>query len=297
MKKFLNGLGRLLRLPNLFTLPGDVLCGFMMAQVYPAYSLKSNIGYGWSVHLLIFISILAYCFGLIQNDICGYEEDCAFGRENRPLVDGTISLNTAKILALLCAVFGLTCSFWVNTTAVAVFIVILLFSSLYNLFSPKFPRLSCPLMGICRGLNVLLGASAFGADVFNFEISNFSLLVCVIYHFLYITSVCLIAAKEEERGPSRFVGLLPFFGTLALVAVIPHFTFVSFAIWVFCLTISLSKKSTPQFVGQTVGILISSLILIQLCWISALTGDLFLISMILILYFGNHAVSKMFYSS
>lgn len=297
MKKFLNGLGRLLRLPNLFTLPGDVLCGFMMAQIYPAYSLKSNIGYGWAVHLLIFISILVYSFGLIQNDICGYEEDCAFGRIKRPLVDGSISPRTAKLLAVFCIVLALVCSTLINMTTVTIVISILFFSSIYNLSAPKFPLLSSPLMGICRGLNVLLGASAFGVDIFNFEVANFPLIACVLYHFLYITFVCLIAAKEEERGPSRFVALLPFFSTLALIAVVPHYTFVSFAIWVFCLTIMLNKKSTPQFVGQTIGMLISSLILIQLCWISALTGDLFLISIILILYFGNHAVSKMFYSS
>ncbi len=297
MKSFFIGLGRLLRLPNLFTLPGDVLCGFMLAQVYPAYSLKSNVSYGWSIHFLILISILVYCFGLIQNDICGYEEDCAFGREKRPLVNGSISLTVAKILALGSVLLALIFSFAVNTTTLSIVLTILLFSTLYNILSPRFPRLSSPIMGSCRGLNVLLGASAFGMEIFNFEVANFSLIACVLFHFLYITSVTLIASREESEGPSKLVSLFPFFSTIVLICFVPHFTFVAFGIWVFCLTITLSKKSTPQFVGQSVGMLISSLILIQLCWISALTGDLTLISIILILYFANHAVSKMFYSS
>ena len=81
----------LIRLPNLFTLPGDVLVG--MAAVLTFTDFKTQ----WTHFLLLcLISALLYSGGLILNDFMDYEEDCA-ERPDRVLPSGRISRTDALV--------------------------------------------------------------------------------------------------------------------------------------------------------------------------------------------------------
>jgi 4-hydroxybenzoate polyprenyltransferase len=69
---------RLLRLPNLLTVPGDVLAGFLLA---PAAA-----GGAGSIRCLLAIpaGLLLYAAGLVLNDLFDYAEDLR-DRPDRPL--------------------------------------------------------------------------------------------------------------------------------------------------------------------------------------------------------------------
>jgi len=95
----------LLRLPNLFTIPGDVAVGYLIAETMLG---KSELVLGYSVtsgmvasfayiHALVSI-ISLYCFGLVSNDIADFRED-SVDRPDRPLPSGAISVKSAKLAA------------------------------------------------------------------------------------------------------------------------------------------------------------------------------------------------------
>ncbi len=142
---------QLFRAPNLFTVPGDPLAGFLI----------SNSGFLSSDLIpVIFASLCFYAAGLLQNDLADEAEDRA-DRPQRPLPSGAASrisvqwalwgLNTTGVL--LCAATG---SPAVIITGVAVVISV----TLYNRFSKKLPVIGALNMGLCRGLSVMLGAFA-----------------------------------------------------------------------------------------------------------------------------------------
>ena len=76
-----------IRLPNLFTIPGDPVCGFFLS----GGSLP-----GKELLFICFSSLCSYIFGLIGNDLVDFEED-KVSASYRPLPSGAISLLSAKI--------------------------------------------------------------------------------------------------------------------------------------------------------------------------------------------------------
>ena len=83
---------RLLRLPNLFTAPGDSLAGYFLAMTF-----KGNVSINvWIIVLLTAISVFTYAFGVVMNDVMDYQEDCR-NRPERPLPSGKISRDRATI--------------------------------------------------------------------------------------------------------------------------------------------------------------------------------------------------------
>ena len=83
---------RLLRLPNLFTAPGDSLAGYFRATTFRS---DASICV-WRIVLLAAISVFTYAFGIVMNDIMDYQEDCR-NRPERPLPSGKISSDRATI--------------------------------------------------------------------------------------------------------------------------------------------------------------------------------------------------------
>jgi len=165
---------RLIRFSNTPTAVADIVAGYLLATA----ALTP-----WPTLLaLILTSVCLYSWGMVLNDLCDYPADKAANRQ-RPLVSGDVSLNAARCLAwlfltggvLLAVAAGLwdrpatvvdlaTMSasdspagsrlFWPVTVVAPLLLCIWLYDG---------PLKSTPLapflMGGCRGLNILLGAS------------------------------------------------------------------------------------------------------------------------------------------
>lgn len=140
---------RLLRLPNLLTVPGDVLAGFLLA---PAAT-----GRDWAQLLLAIPSgLLLYSAGLVLNDLFDYAEDLR-DRPSRPLPAKEISREAAAAAALI--------FLWVAAFLAAFFdalpiaISLILGIVLYDVGLKRRPWIGPALMGACRAGNLLLGAA------------------------------------------------------------------------------------------------------------------------------------------
>jgi len=287
---------RLIRFPNLFTIPGDILVGGFLVTALPMYTVKSLFPFASSLSILVLISLLLYSFGLVQNDLMGLKEDQKLNR-NRPLVTGEISISKARLFAALLLVSALGFSCLINATALTITLLITVFVTVYNYLNQKESVWSPLVMGICRGLNLLLGASLVGWDWFSVDPYNQYLWICMGFHIVYIWSVTVFARHEATTGPKVLTKLLPFCVTLIFALVVVNPYFIVFSAITLLTTLPILKKVSPKEIGQTVGIFIQNLILLQLIWLMLLSVNLWLIPIVFALYLLHGQLSKWFYAS
>lgn len=144
---------RLIRIPNLLTVPGDLLAGFLLA---PAAT-----GQDWRKLLFLALpaSLCLYTAGLILNDLFDYAEDKR-ERPERPLPSGRITRESAAtvVMVLLCMAAFATAFFDALPIALLLTVCILLYNGGLKLR----PLLGPMVMGGCRAGNLLLGAAAAG---------------------------------------------------------------------------------------------------------------------------------------
>ena len=181
---------RFFRVVNLPTVPGDVLVG--AATVVAAGRLNLSGGDIAHVVLASVASCALYMFGLADNDIVGAKTD-----KGRPLPDGEISSGAARIARVACIALGLGCiaaGGWRLVAAMGPALALVLVIARYN-------RTKRPLlMGLCRGLNVLMGASTM-APLF-MPPQTYAVVAVVAVWIAYITALTKYS-EGEERAPER----------------------------------------------------------------------------------------------
>ncbi len=141
---------RLVRLPNLLTVPGDVLAGFLLAPVAVAAD--------WGRLLLaIPAGLLFYAAGLVLNDLCDYKEDL-LDRPERPLPSLKVSRESAAAVALILLWVAAFLAAFVDALHVAIPLILCLV--LYDVGVKRHRVFGPLLMGACRAGNLLLGVAA-----------------------------------------------------------------------------------------------------------------------------------------
>lgn len=263
--------GRLLRLPNLLTVPGDPLAGFLLVTRGNG-SLLPGL---WAA----IASLCFYAAGLIINDLCDIETDRK-ERPDRPLPSGQIRPLAAGAVALVLLGAGQAFCCMLDPQAWWMGFMLVLTIFLYNIGVKNIPVIGPLTMGACRGLNVMLGASAVPAA----EPLPAVLLLAVATMAGYIAAVTHIARREMAStaiGNERWIPAVVLVFGFALLARIQ--VFGSILSWVgfsgaFLLagivTLEVAsmleaashpqqREFTPWMVPYMVGLLISGLLLIQ----------------------------------
>ena len=209
---------KLFRIVNLPTVPGDVLVGASVVVAASSAScatgLECPLGAA-TLFSLSLASVLMYMFGLAQNDILGAKTDVG-----RPIPEGRISLTAAKTACACCWLLSGIVSLYPHGRmplyAFAYLIVMTALISAYNVSRRPL------LMGLCRGVNLLLGAaaawSAFGADRFSIGIATGVALLWTVY----IAAVTKYSEGEESNPAKKrcvgfLIGALVYLQLLALV--------------------------------------------------------------------------------
>ena len=141
---------QLFRVPNLFTVPGDPLAGFLIAT-----------GGRLDTRALcaVLASLCIYAAGLAMNDLADFSEDTR-DRPKRPLPSGAIPRNTAWFVTVNLVVLGLVLCFLAGPAALLMGIGTVMGVVLYNFLTKKIPVIGALNMGVCRGLSLLIGAAA-----------------------------------------------------------------------------------------------------------------------------------------
>lgn len=190
---------QLLRLPNLFTVPGDPLAGFAIA----------TLGRDADPRLALLAATSAGCFylgGLVLNDLLDLAEDRR-ERPRRPLPSGRVSVPAAQfaVFLLFLAGFALVMPAGRKTLGAAVGLAVLVVA--YNSPLRRVPALGPVLMGSCRAASFFLGVVAG----YQRDASPVPLLMTGLETLLiYIAGVTLLARQETTgRHPGFGAGLPP----------------------------------------------------------------------------------------
>jgi hypothetical protein len=193
---------QLVRAPNLFTVGGDPLAGFFLA----------NFGIPTQEALFpILASFCLYAAGLVDNDLADYREDLR-DRPSRPLPSGAISPAAARAVASLLTVTALSLSAAAGLGCFLTAAALLLAVAAYNHFLKAIPVLGPLSMGLCRGLSLLLGAAAAPAAVFPTEV-----FLAAAGLTLWIAGVTHLARHETLRVLPPSARLAPVAGLLVLL--------------------------------------------------------------------------------
>jgi 4-hydroxybenzoate polyprenyltransferase len=248
----------LVRLPNLFTAPPDVVLGAALASV--AVDSVSTVG----VAGLALASVLLYAAGTTLNDYADAEED-ARERPERPIPSGDISRRVALFVGVVLLTTGVEVAIVAGgaaggATAGALALAVLLYDGVF-----KGSAVGFLFMGASRGLNVLLGVAAAG--VAPTELPAWILAIPALVG-IYIAAVTYMAEGEtgaDGRGPVLAAiggATIATLGVVALLAArrpppvaaaVAVVLLVAFLVWIGRPLRAAYADPTPEVIGPAVG--------------------------------------------
>ena len=198
----------LIRLPNIFTAPSNILTGYLAAVTVA----EAN-----SVHLIALMvsSGLLYIGGIVLNDYFDIEIDKR-ERPFRPLPSGNISKRHALAIAMVAMLIANTIALVLGPVSVAVSLVLTFAIIVYD-YRLKH-GLSGPFaMGSARFLNVIFGASPALLYLNNHSYAIVGTAAASL--FLYIVAITLLSKKETgNERPNSIMVFLMVFGVISAVA-------------------------------------------------------------------------------
>ena len=147
----LRGWFQLVRLPHLFTVPGDPLIGFLIA----GGMAQSTRGY-FSIAAVCFISFAMSLFGIITNDLADIQLDMT-QHPDRPLPRGAVSPRAASYAAQLCFLAAVVPALCLGWRFAFIALVELISIYTYNFYVKYRPKRASMMMALMRDLMFGLG--------------------------------------------------------------------------------------------------------------------------------------------
>ena len=185
----LRGWFQLVRLPHLFTVPGDPLVGFLIAG-----GMMQLAGRGYfPIASVCFIAFAVSLFGIITNDLADIQLDMT-QHPDRPLPRGVVSPRAASYASQLCflaAVVTALCLPGWRFTFVTLVALISIYS--YNFYVKYRPKRASVMMAVMRDLTFGLGILIVPG------ISLVRILLLIVYGvglFLYYCGINEITRSE-----------------------------------------------------------------------------------------------------
>ncbi|TLX85275.1 MAG: hypothetical protein E6L01_06435 [Thaumarchaeota archaeon] len=285
----------LVRFPNLFTLPSNILVGFVIV------STLSQIVFV-QVLFVVTISILIYCVGIMLNDYFDFTIDKK-ERPDRPLPSGKISRKIAILLAFVFSILVLILSFIVSMQTLAISSILLAVVFGYDKYLKKTP-VGPYTIATARVMNILLGVSV---NINN--IGNYSQIVILTFvlsiTFVYVSLIGFLS-KYEIYGFSNNLKLFLFPTVLGVIITsIVLFSYAGFfrydsliilVLFLFIMGLSYYKISKKDYLGiqKIIQNMILSIIILDSTFLSGI-GGIELGLVVLTLLAPLHLLSKKMY--
>lgn len=257
---------QLCRPANLPTAAADVLAGTAISGLFAvegAFQLADIEVLPFL--LLVMASVFLYAGGVVLNDVFDIEID-RVERPERPIPSGIVPLGKARSLGFVLLAVGIGLAFFVGKTTglIAVFLALSILS--YDKFAKHHPILGPLNMGVCRGLNLLMGISLLG---------TFQYWPYVLLPVVFIFAVTMISRGEvhgKNKGNILWAGLL--YGLVIAGMVYLHYTYakndfwyvlflVLFGLMVFRPLIIAYRDNTPTHIKNAVKSGVLSIVLLD----------------------------------
>ncbi len=256
-----------MRPANIVTSVADVLAGIAISGYF--------LGAGQEflpVFLLSLSTVGLYGGGIVFNDVFDAELD-KIERPERAIPSGAISIGEATLLGIILLGIGLLAAFVFSIWSGIVAFLILIFALIYDKFGKHHPFFGPLNMGLCRGLNLLLGISIL-------SLSLRSLYFLGLVPLIYIFSITMIS-RGEVHGSNRNKLYTGAFLYLTVIGFILYSSFlqqhllsatlflIPFAWMIFKPLFVAIKDPAGKNIGKAVKAGVISLILMDAAWASA----------------------------
>jgi len=269
---------RIVRPANIVTSVADILAGIAISGVLISQASTP----GFAIFCLCLSTAFLYGGGIVFNDVFDAALD-KIERPERAIPSGLISLKNAAILGTVLLVSGIVLASLTSLTSGLLAFGVSCFALLYNKIGKHHPFFGPLSMGICRGLNLLLGLSIVPEMLHQ---QYFLAIIPVIYIF----SITMTSRGEVHGGNTK--NLHTAAGLYALViGAIAWFAFVNerllwsllfllpFAWMIFKPLSKAIKNPVGKNIGGAVKAGVISLILMDAAW--AVTFDALVLAFII----------------
>jgi 4-hydroxybenzoate polyprenyltransferase len=285
---------RLMRPANIVTSVADVLAGiaisgYLANQPFEIQNLQPIL-------LLCLSTIGLYGGGVVFNDVFDAALD-SVERPERPIPSGLITFKEAAALGAILLATGIIAACFASLTSGTIAILVAVSSLVYDKYG-KHHSFAGPLnMGLCRGLNLLLGIS-----IVPFAVNSWWYLAVV--PVIYIASITMISRGEVHGGSRSTLNIAALlYGVV--ISLILGFAFAKgrilfalifllpFAWMIFNPLLKAIKEPVGKNIGKAVKAGVLALILMNAAWAAAF-GSLFLALITILLLPLSLKLGKMF---
>jgi 4-hydroxybenzoate polyprenyltransferase len=269
-----------MRPANIVTSVADVLAGIAISGYFLSVDQEFL-----PVFLLCLSTIGLYGGGIVFNDVFDADLD-RIERPERAIPSGAISKKEATLLGIVLLGIGFLAAFAFSLRSGIIAFLILVFALVYNKFSKHHAFLGPLNMGVCRGMNLLLGVSIV-------SLSLQSLYLLGLIPLIYIFSITMIS-QGEVHGSSKkklYAGAFLYeivIGAILYAAFLQQNIFyaalfvVLFAWMIFKPLFAAIKDPVGKNIGKAVKAGVISLILMDAAWAAAY-GQIFFAMLIAML--------------
>lgn len=281
------GFLRLTRPANVITAVSDILAGIAIS----GYFLTATGGaFSWKPVILLIISTMGlYAGGVVFNDVFDARLD-AVERPERPIPSGIVSKTAATLWGTLLLLAGIAAAAnihaEINTLSTTLAIAIAACALVYDKWC-KHHFIAGPFtMGLCRGLNLLLGMSIIPSAVTTWW---FLALVPITY----IAAITTVSRGEVYGGNKTNLYLAVFLYALVLATLLAFsiqqqhwqtaiFFISGFAAMILPPLLKAIKQPEGKLIGKAVKAGVIALIVMNAAWAAAF-GQFYLACMIVVL--------------
>ncbi len=264
------GFLQLMRPANVITAISDVLAGVAISGFLMKPEMAADI---FLPVLLLSISTAGlYGGGVVFNDVFDASLDRA-ERPERPIPSGVITLREASLWGGFLLVIGIGTAVTVSVVSGSIALAIAVFALVYNRWSKHNPVVGPLNMGLCRGLNLLLGVSMVTTAL------NQWWFIAIV-PIIYIAAITAISRGEVHGGDKRALYLAAFLFIL-VIGVIFGFSVYGQMMWwtaifllpftgiIFFHLAKAIRNPIPQNIGKAVKAGVIALILMNAAWAAA----------------------------
>jgi 4-hydroxybenzoate polyprenyltransferase len=269
-----------MRPANIVTSVADVLAGIAISGFFLETDREIL-----PVFLLCLSTIGLYGGGIVFNDVFDADLD-KVERPERAIPSGAISKKEATLLGIILLCIGFLAAFAFSVRSGIIAFLILVFALVYNKYGKHHAFFGPLNMGLCRGLNLLLGISIL-------SVSLQSHYFLGIIPLVYIFSITMIS-QGEVHGSNRKKLYAGAFLYLIVIGAILYSAFlrqnifyaalflILFAGMIFRPLFTAIKEPVGKNIGKAVKAGVISLILMDAAWASAY-GQIFFAMLIAML--------------
>jgi len=259
-----------MRPANIITSVSDVLAGIAISG-FLVSSNFTEINF-LPIILLCISTIGLYGGGVVFNDVFDAALD-KVERPERPIPRGIVTIKEAGILGSTLLLTGIVAAIMVNNISGLLALLIAVAALVYNKWSKHY-MLAGPLnMGLCRGLNLLLGISIVTAALGQWWFVAF---VPVIY----IAAITMISRGEVHGGNKSALYFSVFLYSIVIAAIFllsynkgmllwTIIFLLPFAWMIFTALAKAIRFTLPQNIGKAVKAGVIALILMNAAWAAA----------------------------